>query len=116
MSAPGGDNTLSRVDVVYAPPIPLIPNLHHRRMLFHASIDNLPTLYRIIQAIEKLKKKKCTTKFSKDTIRSRDANEGGIQVQLQTRITSIFTDYRVQSRANNEITLCLSSEALLAAL
>jgi HUS1 checkpoint protein len=34
----------------------------------------------------------------------------------QIKVDSIFTDYRIQSNANNEITMALSSEALLAAL
>lgn len=34
----------------------------------------------------------------------------------QIKVDSIFTGYRIQSNANNEITLALSSEALLAAL
>lgn len=34
----------------------------------------------------------------------------------QIKIDSIFTQYRIQSNASNEITLSLSSEALLAAL
>ena len=34
----------------------------------------------------------------------------------QIKVSSLFTDYRIQSNANNQITLMLSSEALLAAL
>jgi HUS1 checkpoint protein len=34
----------------------------------------------------------------------------------QIKVTSLFTGYRIQSNANNEITMILSSEALLAAL
>lgn len=34
----------------------------------------------------------------------------------QIKVPSLFTDYRIQSNANNEITLTLSSEALVAAL
>jgi HUS1 checkpoint protein len=34
----------------------------------------------------------------------------------QIKIESIFNDYRIQSNANNEITMAISSEALLAAL
>lgn len=36
--------------------------------------------------------------------------------ERQIKVDSIFTSYRIQSNASNEITLSLSSEALLAAL
>lgn len=45
-----------------------------------------------------------------------DANEGGIQVWSQIKVDTIFTSYRIQSNAGNEITLALASDALLAAL
>ncbi|TFK32501.1 checkpoint protein Hus1/Mec3 [Crucibulum laeve] len=87
-------------------------------MRFRASVENVPTFFRIIQAIEKLQKK-CIIKFTEENMHiicNSDANEGGIQVWSQIRVKSIFTNYRIQSNANNEITLALSSEALLAAL
>lgn len=40
----------------------------------------------------------------------------GTYVSRQIKVESIFTSYRIQSNASNEITLSLSSEALLAAL
>lgn len=66
-----------------------------------------------------------------------EANEGGVQVWScvypdssycfmlkpnfrsicrQIKVASLFTDYRIQSNANNEITMELTSEALLGAL
>ncbi|KAJ7593722.1 checkpoint protein Hus1/Mec3 [Mycena floridula] len=87
-------------------------------MRFRATIDNVPTFYRIIQAIEKLQKK-CIIKFSETNMQiicNDKQNEGGIQVWSQIKITSLFTAYRIQSNAANEITMALSSEALLAAL
>ncbi|KAJ3518174.1 hypothetical protein NLJ89_g8 [Agrocybe chaxingu] len=45
-----------------------------------------------------------------------DANEGGIQVWSQIKVDAIFANYRIQSNANNEITVGLASEALLGAL
>jgi len=45
-----------------------------------------------------------------------DANEGGIQVWSQIKVDSLFNNYRIQSNANNEITVALASEALLGAL
>lgn len=84
--------------------------------------------------MEKLQKK-CTIKFAEHEMRiicAGDVNEGGIQVwscvslfQLtmcaspffrQIKVSSLFTEYRIQSNNNNEITISLSAEALLAAL
>ncbi|KAG5352392.1 hypothetical protein C0989_002583 [Termitomyces sp. Mn162] len=45
-----------------------------------------------------------------------DANEGGIQVWSQIKVDALFTGYRIQSNADNEITIAINSEALLAAL
>lgn len=45
-----------------------------------------------------------------------DANEGGIQVWSVVKVDSIFTNYRIQSNANNQITVALSTEALLSSL
>ncbi|KAJ7503266.1 checkpoint protein Hus1/Mec3 [Mycena galericulata] len=86
-------------------------------MRFRASIENVNTFFRIIQAIEKLQKK-CIIKFSEDVmciICNSEANEGGIQV-CQIKVDSLFTSYRIQSNASNVITMALSSEALLATL
>jgi len=72
----------------------------------------------VIQAIEKLQKK-CIIKFTETNMHiicNSEANEGGIQVWSQIKISSLFENYRIQSNANNEITLALASEALLAAL
>jgi HUS1 checkpoint protein len=71
-----------------------------------------------MQAIEKLQKK-CIIKFTEKEMQiicNSDANEGGIQVWSAIKVDSIFTAYRIQSNAENEITVSLSSEALLAAL
>ncbi|KAJ7680030.1 checkpoint protein Hus1/Mec3 [Mycena rosella] len=87
-------------------------------MRFRASIENVNTFFRIIQAIEKLQKK-CIIKFSEDVmciICNSEANEGGIQVWSQIKVDSLFTSYRIQSNAANVITMALSSEALLATL
>ncbi|KAJ7069805.1 checkpoint protein Hus1/Mec3 [Mycena amicta] len=87
-------------------------------MRFRASIENVQTFYRVVQAIEKLQKK-CIIKFTEDVmyiICNSEANEGGIQVWSQIKVDSVFTSYRIQSNAANVITLALSSEALLATL
>ncbi|KAJ6512257.1 checkpoint protein Hus1/Mec3 [Mycena polygramma] len=87
-------------------------------MRFRASIENVNTFFRIIQAIEKLQKK-CIIKFSEEVmciICNSEANEGGIQVWSQIKVDSLFTSYRIQSNASNVITMALSSEALLATL
>ncbi|PPR04814.1 hypothetical protein CVT24_007074 [Panaeolus cyanescens] len=45
-----------------------------------------------------------------------ESNEGGIQLWSQIKVDSFFEGYRIQSNANNEITVSISSEALLGAL
>ncbi|KAF7972224.1 hypothetical protein HWV62_18622 [Athelia sp. TMB] len=87
-------------------------------MRFRASIENVPSFFRIIQAIEKLQKK-CIIKFGEEDmsiICNNDANEGGIQVWSQIKVASLFSGYRIQSNADNEITMSVAGEALLAAL
>ncbi|GLB44726.1 putative hus1-like protein [Lyophyllum shimeji] len=87
-------------------------------MRFRASIANVSTFFKIIQSIEKLQKK-CIIKFTETNMHvicNHDANEGGIQVWSQIKVESLFTGYRIQSNANNEITMAITSEALLAAL
>ncbi|GBE90087.1 Checkpoint protein [Sparassis crispa] len=87
-------------------------------MRFRANVENVATFYRIVQAIEKLQKR-CIIRFTETDMHiicNNDVNEGGIQVWSQIKVPSLFTDYRIQSNAQNEITLTLSSEALLSAL
>ncbi|KAL0945318.1 hypothetical protein HGRIS_000821 [Hohenbuehelia grisea] len=87
-------------------------------MRFRTTISNVPTFFRIIQAIEKLQRK-FVMKFTETELHiicNHEANEGGIQVWSQIKVDSLFTAYRIQSNANNEISLALSSEALLLAL
>ncbi|KAJ2918194.1 hypothetical protein MD484_g2233, partial [Candolleomyces efflorescens] len=78
-----------------------------------------PTFFvSIIQAVEKLQKK-FMIKFTESTMHvicNSDTNEGGVQVWSQIKISSIFSQYRIQSNSNNEISMFLSSEALLGAL
>ncbi|KAL0571124.1 Checkpoint protein hus1 [Marasmius crinis-equi] len=87
-------------------------------MRFRTDIDNPATFYKIIQAIEKLQKK-CVIRFTETNIHiicANEANEGGMQVWSQIKIDSIFSEYRIQSNSNNEITVNISAEALAAAL
>ncbi|KIK60204.1 hypothetical protein GYMLUDRAFT_168427 [Collybiopsis luxurians FD-317 M1] len=87
-------------------------------MRFRANIDNVTTLYRIMQCVEKLQKK-CIIKFTEETMHvicNNEANEGGIQVWSQIKRDAIFSNYRIQSNSNNEITVHISSEALMGAL
>ncbi|RDB25543.1 Checkpoint protein hus1 [Hypsizygus marmoreus] len=87
-------------------------------MRFRASIENVPTFFKIIQSIEKLQKK-CIIKFTETNMHiicNSDANEGGIQVWSQIKVESLFVGYRIQSNAANEITMAITSEALLGAL
>ncbi|KAF9223304.1 cell cycle checkpoint [Gyrodon lividus] len=87
-------------------------------MRFRATVENVPIFFRIIQAVEKLQKK-CIIKFTENEMHiicNDDANEGGIQVWSVVKVDSIFTNYRIQSNAENKITVTLSTEALLSAL
>ncbi|KAI0674007.1 cell cycle checkpoint [Trametes maxima] len=87
-------------------------------MRFRATIEGVETFSKIVQAVEKLQKK-CTIKFAEHEMRiicTGDANEGGIQVWSYIKVSSLFTEYRIQSNSNNEIALSVSSDALLAAL
>ncbi|KAH0585690.1 Checkpoint protein hus1 [Termitomyces sp. J132] len=87
-------------------------------MRFRTSITNVDTFFKIIQSIEKLQKK-CIIRFTETNMHiicNHDANEGGIQVWSQIKVDALFTGYRIQSNADNEITIAINSEALLAAL
>ncbi|KAG6372264.1 cell cycle checkpoint [Boletus reticuloceps] len=87
-------------------------------MRFRATVEGIPIFFRIIQAIEKLQKK-CIIKFTENEMHiicNDDANEGGIQVWSVVKVESLFTNYRIQSNAENKITVSLSTEALLSAL
>ncbi|EIW83682.1 cell cycle checkpoint [Coniophora puteana RWD-64-598 SS2] len=87
-------------------------------MRFRANIENVPIFYRTIQAVEKLQKK-CIIKFTETEMHiicNDDANEGGIQVWSVVKVDSIFASYRIQSNANNQITMILATDALLQAL
>ncbi|KAI9069683.1 cell cycle checkpoint [Trametes sanguinea] len=87
-------------------------------MRFRATIENVDTFSKIVQSVEKLQKR-CTIKFGEHEMRiicTGDANEGGIQVWSYIKVSSLFTDYRIQSNSGNEICISLPSDALLAAL
>ncbi|TFY83330.1 hypothetical protein EWM64_g682 [Hericium alpestre] len=85
-------------------------------MRFRASIENVHTFHRIIQTVEKLQKK-CIIKFTETEIHIIcNTDESGVQIWSQIRVVSLFTDYRIQSNANNEISLALATDALSQAL
>jgi len=87
-------------------------------MRFRATVEHPLTFSRIIQTVERLQKR-CVIKFTESEMHiicSNDVNEGGVQIWSQIKTEAIFTDYRIQSNANNQITLILASEALSAAL
>ncbi|KAL5485879.1 HUS1 [Sanghuangporus weigelae] len=79
-------------------------------MRFRANIEHVQTFQRIIQAIEKLQKR-CIVRFTETEMHviCNEETEDGVQ-------DSLFSDYRIQSNANNEISLSLSPEALSQAL
>ncbi|KAH9838729.1 cell cycle checkpoint [Rhodofomes roseus] len=87
-------------------------------MRFRANIEHVNTFYKISQAVEKLQKR-CIIKFTESEMHiicNNEAGEGGIQVWSQIKVSSLFTDYRIQSNANNEIYLGLPTEAMTSAL
>lgn len=87
-------------------------------MRFRANIENVPTFYKIVQAVEKLQDK-CVVKFTETEMHiicTSDATDGGVQVWSQVKVDSLFVEYRIQSNTNNQITLSMSSEALLTTL
>ncbi|KAI0741690.1 cell cycle checkpoint [Daedaleopsis nitida] len=87
-------------------------------MRFRANIENVDTFVKIVQSIDKLQKT-CIIQFAEHEMRiicTGDANEGGIQVWSQIKASSLFTDYHVVSNSNNEVTIKVSIEGLLAAL
>ncbi|TDL25549.1 cell cycle checkpoint [Rickenella mellea] len=86
-------------------------------MRFRASIVNVLTFSRIMQSIERLQKK-CIMRFTEERmdIICNEDTDGGIQVWSQVKVDTLFEDYRIQSNANNEISLALAPEALLQAL
>ncbi|KAH9917266.1 checkpoint protein Hus1/Mec3 [Fomitopsis serialis] len=82
-------------------------------MRFRANIEHVNTFYKISQAVEKLQKR-CIIKFSENEMhiickmrRARAASKCGRP--------SLFTDYRIQSNANNE-SICRSPRRHAAAL
>ncbi|KAF8263888.1 cell cycle checkpoint [Lactarius quietus] len=85
-------------------------------MRFRATIQNVPTFYRLIQTVEKLQKK-CIIKFSEADMRIIcNQEEGGVHVWSKIRVDALFTDYRILSHSHNTITLNLPTDALSAAL
>ncbi|KAF8992380.1 checkpoint protein Hus1/Mec3 [Cyathus striatus] len=84
-------------------------------MRFRATVENVTTFFRVIQSVEKLQKK-CIIKFTETTMHiicNNDANEEGFK---QIKVDSLFTNYHIQSNSNNEITMAIFSEPLLATL
>ncbi|KAF9048936.1 checkpoint protein Hus1/Mec3 [Panaeolus papilionaceus] len=87
-------------------------------MRFRAEIIDVQNFSRIIQTVEKLQKR-CIIKFTETTMQiicNNESNEGGIQLWSKIKVNSLFEAYRIQSNANNEITVSISTEALLGAL
>ncbi|KAF8468537.1 cell cycle checkpoint [Russula ochroleuca] len=85
-------------------------------MRFRTTVQNVLTFYRLIQTVEKLQKK-CIIKFSETAMRIIcNHEEGGVQVWSKIRVDALFTEYRILSHSNNEITLNLPTEALSTAL
>ncbi|GJE85615.1 cell cycle checkpoint [Phanerochaete sordida] len=87
-------------------------------MRFRTNVDNVAGFYRIVQALAQLQKK-FVMKFTETAmfiVCSSDINEGGMQVWTNIKVSTLFVDYRIQSNANNEIGMTVSTEALLTTL
>ncbi|RDX50960.1 cell cycle checkpoint [Lentinus brumalis] len=87
-------------------------------MRFRANIEHVDSFIKIVQSVEKLQRR-CTIQFAEHEMRiicTGDASEGGIQVWSQIKVDSLFTEYRIQSHSNNEITISLPTDGLLVAL
>ncbi|OCB84797.1 cell cycle checkpoint [Sanghuangporus baumii] len=106
-------------------------------MRFRANIEHVQTFQRIIQAIEKLQKR-CIVRFTETEMHiiCNAETEDGVQVWSTIKVVrlfrllgmfeirnnqdlfqdSLFSDYHIQSNANNEISLSLSPEVLSQAL
>ncbi|EMD33362.1 hypothetical protein CERSUDRAFT_117980 [Gelatoporia subvermispora B] len=87
-------------------------------MRFRANVTDVGLFYRIVQTIEKMHKR-MTIRFTQTALHiicNSPASEGGVQVWSQIEVPVLFTDYRIQSNADNEITLNVQSDLLAAAL
>ncbi|CAE6475074.1 unnamed protein product [Rhizoctonia solani] len=86
-------------------------------MRFRACIDEVSTLSKIVQTMEKLSKR-CIFKMNEATVQIICLGETDVGVQIWSKIPvdSMFSDYRIQSNANNMISLEVSTEPLSQAL
>ncbi|TFK50154.1 cell cycle checkpoint [Heliocybe sulcata] len=87
-------------------------------MRFRACVENVPTFCKIMQVIDRLQKK-CIIQFKPDVMRIiclSDANEAGIQVWSEIKVSTLFNEYRIQSNADNIISMNIASASLLHAL
>ncbi|KAF8588237.1 cell cycle checkpoint [Ramaria rubella] len=86
-------------------------------MRFRAGIENVRTFLQIVQTVEKLSKI-CILKFSESHLRiiCDKAGNGGIQVWSEIKVETLFKNYRIQSKSNDEIAMRISTEPLLHAL
>lgn len=85
-------------------------------MRFRATVENVQTFYRVVQSLEKLAKR-CMITMNESTMRIIClTSDNGVQLWSSIKVPHIFTDYRIQSNNNNEITFEMGTEPLLAAL
>ncbi|KAH7341287.1 cell cycle checkpoint [Rhizoctonia solani] len=86
-------------------------------MRFRACIDEVSTLSKIVQTMERLSKR-CIFKMNETTVQIICLGETDVGVQIWSKIPvdSMFSDYRIQSNANNMISLEVSTEPLSQAL
>ncbi|CAE6442573.1 unnamed protein product [Rhizoctonia solani] len=85
-------------------------------MRFRACIDEVSTLSKIVQTMEKLSKR-CIFKMNETTVQIICLGETDVGVQIWSKIpVENPSDYRIQSNANNMISLEVSTEPLSQAL
>ncbi|KAF8602854.1 cell cycle checkpoint [Ceratobasidium sp. AG-I] len=86
-------------------------------MRFRACIDEVQTLSKVIQTMEKLSKQ-CIFKMTETEVHIICLGESDVGVQIWSKlpVDSMFSDYRIQSNANNVISLEVSTEPLSQAL
>lgn len=87
-------------------------------MRFRTGISDPLKFSRIIQTVEKIHKE-CIIRFTENEMHiicKHGGANGGVQIWSTIKVATMFTEYRIQSNANNHIILSLSTDALLAAL
>ncbi|KAK7691189.1 hypothetical protein QCA50_006292 [Cerrena zonata] len=87
-------------------------------MRFRADVSQPMILLQMIQTFSKLQQK-CDMMFTETDMHivcHSDISEGGIYARAQIKVEALFSQYRIQSNADNTIFLSVATDALLIAL